>query len=86
MHRSTHKMLTVVFALLLAVIASEALADGSRNHGSRNHGSGYHGSPSYRFTHYGSYSNYSYNYPARGYSTYALPYGYHTAHYRGSPY
>jgi len=96
MHRSTHKMLTVVFALLLAVIASEAVADGSRGHGPRSYGSGSHGSqnhgsrnygsPGYRFTHYGSYSNYNYNYPARGYATYALPHGYHTAHYRGSPY
>ena len=49
MHRSTHKMLTVVFALLLAVIASEALADGSRGHGPRSYGSGNHGS-----RHYGS--------------------------------
>ena len=49
MHRSTHKMLTVVIALLIALVASEALADGSRGHGrgygygSGNHGSRYHG-------------------------------------------
>jgi hypothetical protein len=89
MHRSTHRMLTVAFALLLAAVASEALADGSRGYGhgyGSGHGSRYQGSPRYTFTHYGSFSNYSYNYPARGYSTYAMPHGYHTSYYRGSPY
>ncbi|HYJ42548.1 MAG TPA: DUF6515 family protein [Steroidobacteraceae bacterium] len=86
MHRSTHKMLTVVFVLLLAVVASEALADGSRGHGPRGYGYGNPGYNRYSYSHHGSYSNYRYNYPARGYATYALPRGYHTAHYRGSPY
>jgi hypothetical protein len=89
MHRSTHKMLAIVLALLFAVVASEALADGSRGygHGSGNHGSRNYGSaPRYTFTHYGSFSNYSYNYPARGYSTYAMPRGYYTSYYGGSPY
>ena len=85
MHRFTHKMLTVVFALLLAAAASEALGDGYRGHG-YGHGSRYQGFPRYTFTHYGSFSNYSYNYPARGYATYAMPRGYHTSYYRGSPY
>lgn len=93
MHRSTQKTLTVFFALLVALVASESLAE-PRGHGhgygSRGHGSRSYGSRSNHirqtFTHYGSFSNYSYHYPARGYSTYALPRGYHAAHYRGSPY
>jgi len=85
MHRSTHKLLTIVFALLVAVVASQALADGSRYSGSRNHGSGNHGS-----RHYGSYSNYprvsrSYYGSFTNYS-YNLPYGYRTVHHHGSPY
>jgi len=95
MHRSTHKLLAIVFALLIAVVASEALADGSRFSGSRNYGSGNYGSRNHgsysnypRLTHsyYGSFTNYGYSYPARGYATHALPYGYHTVHHHGSPY
>jgi hypothetical protein len=91
MHRSTHKILAVI--ALLAAAASPALADGTRGYGhgySYGHGSPNYGTrstyPRYTFTHYGSFSNYSYNYPARGYATYAMPRGYHTASYRGSPY
>ncbi|HEY6123484.1 MAG TPA: hypothetical protein VIV63_02445 [Steroidobacteraceae bacterium] len=65
MHRSPHKVLTGLFALLLLVVASQALADGPRGHGSRHYGSGNHGSHAgynrYSFSHHGSYSNYSYN-------------------------
>ena len=110
MHRSTHKLLTIVLALLVAVVASQALADGSRysgsrshgarNYGSGNYGSGNYGSRNYGSRHYGSYSNnhrssysyrgsynnYSYNYPTRGYATHRLPYGYRTVHHHGSPY
>ncbi len=82
MHRFTHKLLTIMSALLVAVAASQALADGSRGHGSRSYGS----PARYTYSHYGSYSNYRYNYPARGYSTYAMPMGYRTSYYGGSPY
>src|SRR5687767_9340483 len=53
MHRSTHKMPAIVFALLVAVVGTQALADGSRYHGSQYHGSQNHGP-----RHYGSHSNY----------------------------
>jgi len=90
MHRSTHKMLTIVFALLVAVVASQALADGSRNHGSRHYGSRHHGSqanyPRFSRSYYGSFTNYNYSYPTRGYATYNLPYGAHAVRHHGSPY
>jgi hypothetical protein len=37
-------------------------------------------------SYYGSFTNYNYSYPARGYATHRLPYGYHTVHHHGSPY
>ena len=88
-------MRSPILALLLVMAASQALADGSRSHGSQYHGSPNHGSRHYgaysnypRLTHsyYGSYTNYGYSYPARGYAAYQLPYGYHTVHHHGSPY
>jgi hypothetical protein len=92
MHRSTHKILTALSAMLFAAGASQALADGSRGHGNGyGHGgngyrSQYNASPRVTYSYYGSFSNYSYNYPVRGYSTYAMPVGYQTSYYRGSPY
>jgi hypothetical protein len=100
MHRPNHKMMTIIFALLFAVVATEALADGSRNYGSRSYGNGNHGSRHHGSRHHGSYSNYprltrsyhgsytnyGYSYPSRGYATYNLPYGYRTVHHHGSPY
>jgi hypothetical protein len=114
MHRSTHRLLTIAFALLLAVVASEALAQGARNYGPGNNGSGNNGSgnngsrmygsgyngghnhsgyrgsysnyPQVNHSYYGSFTNYNYSYPARGYATYHLPYGYQTVNYRGSSY
>ena len=86
MRRSKHKLLTPVIALLVAVVAPQALADGPRGHGPGHGSRGYGHAPRYTFTHYGSFSNYSHVYPARGYSAYALPRGYHSAYHRGSPY
>lgn len=95
MQRSTHKLLTIVFALLVAVATSQALADGSRYSGSRHHGSGYHGSrhygghssyPRLNYSYHGSYTNYHYSYPRHGYAAHRLPHGYHTVHHHGSPY
>jgi hypothetical protein len=80
MHRSSHKFLMTVFALLLVLVATEAVAGGSHYYGSRHYG------PRLSHTYYGSYSNYGYYYPARGYAAHVLPYGYHTAHWHGSPY
>ena len=85
MRRSKHKLLTPVIALLVAVVAPQALADGPRGHGPGHGSRGYGHAPRYTFTRYGSFSNYSHVYPARGYSAYALPRGYHSAYHRGAP-
>ena len=78
MPRPSHKLLMTVLALLLVLIATEAVAGGAHYYGSHHYG------PRYGYSYYGSYSNYYY--PARGYATYALPYGYHSAYWNGSPY
>ena len=85
MQRSSHKLLMTVFALLLVLVATEAIAGGNGHYGHGHYGAGYYG-PRLSHSYHGSYTNYSYYYPARGYAAYALPYGYHTAHYHGSPY
>jgi len=90
MQRSSHKFLMTVLALLFVLFATEAIAGGphfssSHSYGSHGHGAYYYG-PRYSYSLHGSYSNYGYYYPSRGYAAYALPYGYHTAHWHGSPY
>src|SRR5690349_19759878 len=67
MHRSSHKFLMTVFALLLVLVATEAVAGGPHYYGSRHYG------PRLSHSYYGSYSNYSYYYPARGYAAHVLP-------------
>ena len=93
MLRPTHKLPRLLLGLLVvvgAMSASQALADGSRNHGSRNYGSRHYGPysnyPRIGHSYHGSYTNYHYRYPSRGYASYDLPYGYRTVHHHGSPY
>ena len=80
MQRHSHKLLMTVLALLLVLVATEAIAGGPHYYGPRYYG------PRISHSYYGSYTNYSYAYPSRGYAAYSLPYGYHTSHYHGSPY
>jgi uncharacterized protein DUF6515 len=76
MHTRTHKLLCSLFALLLVVVASQAVA--------RDHSGSYH-SRSYGSRSHSGYSHH-HSYPARGYSTYHLPRGYYTSRYYGAPY
>lgn len=87
MRRPTGKTPFGLLVLLLALATTQALAGGSRSHGSgtRNYGS-YSNYPRRSYSYHGSYTNYHYSYPARGYATYNLPRGYYTSRYYGSPY
>src|SRR5262245_58920180 len=101
MHRSTHKILTIAIALVLAFLATEALAGGPRyghsnyyghGHGyGRGYGGYYGGGHGHGHGHgygygYGGYGHAYYGYPRYGYSSYYLPAGYHSAWSGGSPY
>jgi hypothetical protein len=77
MPRHHPNLLRGLVALLLMAAASELLARDYSGHHSRSH-SGYAHANHARYSHY--------RYPVRGYSTYHLPHGHHTARYYGAPY